>query len=550
MSDAGTAGPDAWWRYGVVYQVYPRSFQDGNGDGVGDLAGIRERLDYFVDLGVDAIWISPIFRSPMADFGYDVADYCDIDPLFGTLAQFDDLLADAHARGLKLILDFVPNHTSADHPWFIESRRSRDSALRDYYLWRDPTADGGPPNNWRSNFGGSAWTFDATSGQYYYHAFLPEQPDLNWCNPAVREQMFEVMRFWLRRGVDGFRVDVIWHLIKDQEFRDNPLNPDWGADHPESHALLPVYSADRPELMAIIRQMREVVSAFDTGQGSRILIGEIYLPLERLVAYYGPDETGALLGVHLPFNFLLIGAHWQAGSLAALINRYEGALPPGGWPNWVLGNHDKPRIASRVGERLAALAAMLLLTLRGTPTIYYGDEIGMSDVEIPRDRIRDPAELREPGKGQGRDPQRTPMQWSDCPGAGFTSGTPWLPLGPDYRHRNVENAVADPQSMLALHRELLSLRRREAALHAGEIEAVRADGDCLSFERIHGGSRLRVELNFGDQPVAAVAAPLGEVLLTTARFDGAAICDVAPAQAAVERPGPLQPFEGRVLRIG
>ena len=360
-------------------QIYPRSFQDSDGDGIGDLGGIIERLDYLTWLGVDAVWLSPIFPSPMADFGYDIADYTDIDPLFGSMEDFDRLLEAVHARDLKLILDLVPNHTSDRHPWFEESRSSRENPKRDWYLWKDPAPDGGPPTNWRSVFGGSAWQYDDTTGQYYYHAFLKEQPDLNWRNPEVRDAIFDVMRFWLDKGVDGFRVDVMWHLLKDEQLRDNPPNPDYHPDQPDHARFIPAFSEDQYEVHTIVEQMRAVTDAYD----DRVLIGEIYLPIPRLVAYYGPEGRGA----HLPFNFQLILLPWDARRIDAAISKYEGALPPDGWPNWVLGNHDKPRIASRVGRAQARVAAMLLLTLRGTPTLYYGDEIGMQNVAVPPERV-------------------------------------------------------------------------------------------------------------------------------------------------------------------
>src|SRR6185369_4869433 len=408
-----------WWQTGIIYQIYPRSFQDSNGDGVGDLPGIIERLPYLSNLGVDAIWLSPIFVSPMADFGYDISDYRAIDPLFGSMDDFDRLLTQAHARGLKVLLDFVPNHTSDQHAWFRESRASRNNAKRDWYIWRDPAPGGGPPNNWHSEFGGSAWQLDPATGQYYYHAFLAAQPDLNWRNPAVREAMHDVLRFWLKRGVDGFRVDVIWHLMKDEHFRDNPANPGFRETDPPHRRVLPLYTADRPEIHEVVRELRAVIDEFP----ERVLIGEIYLPIERLVAYYGRDLRGA----HLPFNFTLLETAWQARAIAGLIEQYEGALPAGGWPNWVLGNHDRPRVASRVGAAQAGVAAMLLLTLRGTPTLYYGDELGMQQVAIAPEQVRDPFEKNVPGMGQGRDGCRTPMQWDGSPGAGFTDSVPWLP---------------------------------------------------------------------------------------------------------------------------
>jgi alpha-glucosidase len=498
-----------WWQTGVIYQVYPRSFQDNNNDGIGDLRGIAQRLPYLAELGVNAIWLSPIFPSPMADFGYDISDYTDIDPQFGALADFDDLLAAAHAHGLKVILDLVPNHTSDQHPWFRESRSSRQNPKREWYIWRDPAADGGPPNNWLSVFGGGAWQHDEATGQYYYHAFLAAQPDLNWRNPQVRAAIYDVMRFWFRRGVDGFRVDVIWHLIKDDAFRDNPLNPDFRPDEPQHHSLIPLYTADRPEVHDVIAEMRRVADEF----ADRLLIGEIYLPLERLVAYYGRD----LDGVHLPFNFSLISTSWHAPSIAALIGEYEAALPAHGWPNWVLGNHDRPRIAGRVGPEQARIAAVLLLTLRGTPTVYYGDEIGMEQVAIPPDRIRDPAGRNVPG--QARDGCRTPMQWDAGIYAGFSAAEPWLPVGADLVTHNVAAQRQDPTSIYHLHRRLIALRRERKALLFGRYGAVQADGDLLVFTRELADERLLIALNLGGEPTTARAAAgewAGRLLLSSA----------------------------------
>jgi alpha-glucosidase len=396
-----------WWQRGIVYQVYPRSFQDTNGDGVGDLPGITRRLEYLRDLGVDAVWISPIFPSPMADFGYDVSDYCAIDPLFGTLADFDALVAAAHRRNIKIILDYVPNHTSDQHPWFVDARSGKSSSHRDWYIWSDPKPDGSPPNNWLSVFGGSAWQLDRASGQYYYHAYLKEQPDLNWRNPAVQSAMLEVLRFWFERGVDGMRIDALRQIVKSARFEDNPPNPDWLPGRDPYTSLLPSFTTDQPEGMEIVARFRGHADAFP----DRVLIGELWLPIERLVAYYGKDGSG----LHLPFNFHLILTAWHARAIATLVERYEAALPPGAWPNWVLGNHDRSRIASRVGPAQARVAAMLLLTLRGTPTLYQGDEIGMVDVAIPPDAVQDPAERNVPGLGLGRDPERTPMHWDDSP---------------------------------------------------------------------------------------------------------------------------------------
>ncbi|MEO9101593.1 MAG: alpha-amylase family glycosyl hydrolase [Burkholderiaceae bacterium] len=539
---------DDWWKHGIVYQIYPRSFQDSNADGIGDLDGIATRLDYLQGLGVDAIWISPIYPSPMADFGYDVADYCDVDPMFGTLVDFEALMADAHARGLKVILDYVPNHTSDQHPWFQLSRSARDNPKRDWYLWRDPAADGGPPNNWLSNFGGPAWTFDEATGQYYSHSFLKQQPDLNWRKADVRAAMYEVMRFWLRRGVDGFRIDVLYHVLKDAKFRDNPPNPNWQPGDESSHRVLPVRTTDLPEMQQIVREMRQVTDEFSTPQSSRILIGELYLPIERLVRYYGCNDgntDGVLSGVQLPFNFHLIGAPWQAEAIGQLVQQYEAALPAGAAPNWVLGNHDKPRIASRVGADNARLAAMLLLTLRGTPTLYYGDEIGMQDVEIAPDEVQDPFEKNEPGKGLGRDPERTPMQWTPAaPHAGFTQGTPWLRLADDWRDRNVERQDAMPTSMLTLYRALIALRRAQAPLNRGDYERIEHEGlpaDVLAYARSYEGRRLVVLLNFseGMQTVGADRLPAGSTVLVSTH----AVREEATIGISID----LRAFEGVVV---
>jgi alpha-glucosidase len=408
-------------------------------------------------------------------------------------------------------VDFVPNHTSDQHPWFRESRASRGSPRRDWYLWRDPAPGGGPPNNWLAVFGGSAWAWDGVTRQYYYHAFLAEQPDLDWRTPAVREAMHDVLRFWLARGVDGFRVDAIHHLFEDAALRDNPPNPDHRAGDEPYAALLGTHTLDLPEVHDAIAGMRRVLDEY----GDRVMITEAYLPMERVVRYYGEGGRGA----HLPFNFQLIELPWEARRIAAAIDAYEAALPPGGWPNWVLGNHDRARVASRVGAAQARVAAMLLLTLRGTPTLYQGDEIGMEDVPIPPDRVQDPWELNVPGLGLGRDPERTPMQWSAAPNAGFTTGTPWLPVAADHARRNVEAARADATSILTLHRRLVALRRAEPALAVGSYAPVRAEGDLLAYVREHAGRRFLVALNLGGAPAAldlAGAGLRGRVALSTA----------------------------------
>jgi len=501
---------DIWWRNGVFYQIYPRSYQDSNGDGVGDIRGIIERLLYVSALGVDAVWLSPIFPSPMADFGYDISDYSGIDPLFGAMSDFDALVSAVHAAGIKLILDLVPNHTSDQHPWFIESRGSRENPKRDWYLWRDPRPDGGAPNNWMSEFGGSAWEFDAASGQYYYHAFLAQQPDLNWRNRQVRAAIYDVMRFWMRRGVDGFRVDVIWHLIKDDQFRDNPPNPDFRIGRPPHESLLPRYTADQQEIHGVVAEMRGVIDEFD----DRVLIGEIYLPFERLVAYYGKELSGA----HLPFNFALLSAAWNARAIEKIVAEYEAALPHGAWPNWVLGNHDRPRIASRVGPAQARVAAMLLLTLRGTPTLYYGDEIGMHQVAIAPEQVQDPFEKNVPGIGVGRDGCRTPMQWDATPQAGFSTAQPWLPLPDDHAHENAANLGADRQSILCLYSALIKLRKQTPALVSGAYVPIGAKGELLLYKRQDDEGSILIALNLGGEPVSARSDTIGlggEILLST-----------------------------------
>jgi alpha-glucosidase len=501
---------NSWWQNGIFYQIYPRSFQDSNADGVGDLAGIVNRLPYLRELGIDAIWLSPVFPSPMADFGYDISAYTGIDPLFGTMEDFDALVMAAHEAGLKIILDLVPNHTSDQHPWFIEARESRDNPKRDWYLWRDPKPDGSAPNNWLSEFGGSAWTLDETTGQYYYHAFLAQQPDLNWRNPEVREAIYDVMRFWLRKGIDGFRVDVIWHLIKDAEFRDNPPNPHYHDGRPPHETVLTQYSTDQPEVHDVVAEMRRVTEEFD----ARVLIGEIYLPLQRLVAYYGNDLRGA----QMPFNFALISTLWSARSIEKIIGDYEKALPPGAWPNWVLGNHDRPRVASRVGLEQARVAAMLLLTLRGTPTLYYGDEIGMHQVAIAPDQVHDPFEKNVPGIGVGRDGCRTPMQWNATRNAGFSVATPWLPLASDFAQENVVNLDADTGSILTLYRALIQLRKQLPQLTSGSYEPVAAQGDLLLYRRRAEGEALIIALNLGAEPASVTSSAIGfgnEILMST-----------------------------------
>jgi alpha-glucosidase len=485
-----------------VYQIYPRSFQDSTGDGVGDLPGITQRLDYLSNtLGVDAIWLSPIYPSPMHDFGYDVADYCDIHPLFGTLADFDHLLEETHRRGLKMILDLVPNHTSDEHPWFVESRSSRDNPKRDWYIWRDPAPDGGVPNNWLSHFGGPAWTLDEKTRQYYLHQFVKQQPDLNYRNPDVLKAMLDSMRFWLDRGVDGFRVDVIGLMMKDPLFRDEPPNPDWDGIAPFA-SLKHIYTANLPEVHDLIREMRILLDSYD----DRMMVGETYMPNDELMKFYGtPDQKEC----HLPFNFQLIRAKWDAAGVHKMVDDYEAVLPSDAWPNWVLGNHDQHRLATRVGPSQARVANMLLLTLRGTPTCYYGDELGIENVPIPPEKIQDPPAVNQPEIAHivGRDPERTPMQWDDSANAGFAAPDVkelWLPLAPDYKETNVDSELKDPRSMLNFYRNLLACRKSSPALLWGNYQSVelgsaQAQANCFVFTRQADEEHVLVALNFSSQ---------------------------------------------------
>jgi alpha-glucosidase len=502
-------GPE-WWREGVFYQVYPRSFADSNGDGIGDLPGITSRLDHLNgrpdSLGIDAIWISPFYPSPQADFGYDVADYCDVDPQFGTLADFDDLLAGAHERGIRVIVDLVPNHTSDQHPWFAESRSSRSNPKRQWYVWADPGPDGGPPNDWRSVFRrvqGPAWTLDSRTGQYYLHSFLPQQPDLNWRNPEVREAFEGVMRFWLDRGVDGFRIDVAHKTVKPAELVGVPV-PENPRGRPD---LTP--PADELELHEVIRTWRRLLDEYD----DRMAVGEVVvMDADRFVRFYGEraDE------LHLAFNFMFLRAPWAATAFREHVETFERLLPPEAWPDYTLSNHDNPRAASRyaprgdldAGRRRARLAALMLLTLRGTPFVYYGEEIGMADGPIPAGRVVDVA---------GRDPCRTPMQWDASAGAGFTTAADaWLPINPEAARVNVAAQRDDPRSMLTFYRALLRERRASPALRRGSYRSVRAPRGVFAYARSVEGEHRLVALNLGRRP-AAVSIPdgIGSLRLST-----------------------------------
>jgi alpha-glucosidase len=507
---------EPWWKSAVVYQIYPRSFCDTNGDGVGDIEGIRRRLDHLAWLGVDTLWLSPIYRSPMKDYGYDVADYCDVDPLFGSLADFDRLLAEAHARGLRVLLDWVPNHTSDQHPWFLESRASRHSPKRSWYVWRDGTPDR-PPNNWRAAFTprGPAWTWDAGTRQWYLHLFLPEQPDLDWRNPEVVAAMHATLRFWLDRGVDGFRVDVVHALGKD------PALPDLPADM----AAVPMCVLnDHPSTHAILRGLRGVLDAYP---GDRVMVGEVYLLSTAKVApYYGSGDE-----LQLAFNFPPLYAAWDAGAWRAAIDEVVTELDPrAAWPTWVLSNHDNPRHRTRYGsEARARAAAVLLLTLRGTPFLYAGEELGLEDAVVPPERVRDPG---------GRDGCRAPIPWTRAADHGWGVTDAWLPWPPEAGARNAEALREDAGSILHLYRRLLAARRGSSALRLGTWTPLPTPAGVLGYERASGNDRRGVFVNFTSAParLAFDGAWAVEVASDGVGEGGAFAGSVGADQAVVLRP--------------
>lgn len=487
-----------WWKTSIIYQIYPLSFKDTNNDGKGDLRGIIEKLDYLNDgteksLGVDAIWLSPIYKSPMTEGGYDVSDYLKIDYVFGSEEDFDELISKAHERSMRVLMDFVPNHTSIEHPWFKEARSSRDNPKRDWYIWKDPKPDGSPPNNWLSVFGGPAWSFDAKMGQYYLHSFLPEQPELNWRNTEVINEMQKVLEFWMKRGVDGFRTDALYLLIEDDEFRDEPPNPDYkpGKDNPYD-SLLHIYTNVQPDIVPSITKFCTVLGK----EKGKLMIGEMDI--------LSPDELLKFQRVcteelYLPFNFNLIKLEWNARAYREFIDRYDGQLGEGNWPNYVLGNHDQKRVASRIGKDVAKVAAMLQLTLRGTPFIYYGEEIGMENTPISGDQVKDPWEKNVPGLGLGRDPERTPMQWSKNKFAGFSESKPWLPVNPNYKTVNVEEEEKESKSMFSLYKKLIWYRRESTPLLHGSYSSLDSGAEkVFAFIRTKGDKSVLIVLNFSN----------------------------------------------------
>jgi alpha-glucosidase len=513
-TDARDAGAPPWWRAGVLYQVYPRSFADADGDGQGDLEGVLQRLDHLAWLGVDGIWLSPITPSPQADWGYDVADYVDVDPSFGTLDDLDRLVEEAGRRGIRVLLDLVPNHTSDRHPWFVDARSSREAEHHDWYVWADGR-DGGPPNNWRSSFGGSAWTWDERIGRYYLHNFLPEQPDLNWWNPAVADAFDEILRFWLGRGVAGFRIDVAHGVVKDRELRDDTVADE--RDHPRvrRHGLRSDFSMNRPEVHDVFKRWRRLAD----GSGG-VLLGETWvMDVEALARFYGDGEDELHLALNVPFVLSSPGPEMRE-----VVERTEALLPPEAWPLWNGSNHDAGRLATRWcdgDDRRIRAALTTLLTLRGTPLLYQGDEIGLEDVEVPHDRLRDPVGIRHWPEDRGRDPCRTPMHWSSEANGGFAppGAEPWLPVG-DVAACNVADQRADAGSILHLTRDLIALRRERADLRNGAWTPLETPNGVWGWRRGHGTTVL---LNHDDREVEVPGAD-GRILLGTDRArDGGAI---------------------------
>lgn len=550
-----------WYKHAVVYQIYPRSFKDSNGDGIGDLGGIIEKLDYLNDgtdksLGVDAIWLNPIYKSPQKDFGYDVSDYSDIDPVFGDLKIFDKLVSEAHRRGIKVIMDFVPNHTSSEHPWFIESRSSRDNPKRDWYIWREGKGNN-PPNNWLSVFGGSAWEHDKKTSQYYMHSFLADQPDLNWRNKEVRDEMLNVLKFWLARGVDGFRTDALYHLIKDNQFRDDPPNPNYipGKDEPYN-SLLHTMSAGRPELFDVADLMCSTLGK----EGGRFMVSESDLSVSELPQFYKACANK----LHAPFNFNFINLPWDAREYKKIVDDFELSLGPDDVPNYVLGNHDRPRVATRLGtlrrgspqkdsldatrdklgqagralrsgsgQARARLAVMLILTLRGMSFIYYGDELGMEDAVIPSEKHLDKV---------GRDPERTPMQWDSSRFSGFSRVKPWLPFFSNPSRDNVESESRDGQSMLNLYRSLIHFRKKSPALSDGVYRTMESGNkEVFAFTREHPNERALIVLNFSDKE-QKVSCATGNAKVVCSSY-----LDKAPGVSIDTRGCTLRPYEGYVF---
>ncbi|MDQ3114604.1 MAG: alpha-amylase family glycosyl hydrolase [Actinomycetota bacterium] len=513
---AGSPTP-AWWQGAVIYENHLPSLRDGNGDGIGDLDGLTQSLDYLsTTLGIDAVWVGPFFRSPLLDQGYDVADYTQVEPVFGSMESFDRLVAEAHLRGVKIIVDYIPNHTSDQHPWFVESRSSRTSPKRDWYVWRDARPGGGVPNNWTSEAGGSVWEWDQPSGQYYLHSHLIQQPDLNWRNDEVRAALLDVLRFWLDRGADGVRIDVAHMLMKDPQLRDNPEAPEGNANpfdlqHPDFGTQLHQFDRRHPDTQGTLAEIRAVVADYP----GVVTIAEIEaMSWPDWAAYYGPE----LDGMHLPFPFRLLETPWRADLLRAELVGLYASLPPGAWPIVALGNHDRIRLATRLGPEQARVAAVLLLTLAATPCLLYGDELGLVDQPVPIELQRD--YFARASGGVSRDPTRTPMPWDDGPNFGFSSAPGadlWLPVASNGSEVNVQAQLRDPGSSLSLYRHLLRTRTQRPVLRHGSIEFITdpSDRDVLAYARRTSDDHVVVALNLSSMPTAVDVGAAGEVLICT-----------------------------------
>lgn len=530
-----------WSEVNGIYQIYPRSFKDTDGDGVGDISGIVEKIDYLKggasSLGIDAVWLSPFFPSPMKDFGYDVSNYCDVDPLFGSLEDIDALISEAHKRDLLVMIDFVPNHTSSEHPWFKEALKSKVSDKRRYYIFRDPLDDGSPPNNWLSVFGGSAWEYDKSSGQYYLHSFLKEQPDLDWSNPSVQAEMRDILRFWFDRGIDGIRADAIRWMGKNTNFIDDPINDAYREGQDPYHSVEHKYSRFSPELNEYLHVMTEVAREYE----NKIIIFEDHLdtlsPIESQVRrIYSIDPS-----VSAPFNFQAMHIDASARSFSAMITNYQDFLPENARAYYCFSNHDESRVATRFGGDMAPMMAVLQFTLPGTPVLYYGQELGMTDATIHFDEIRDPFELRVPGKGLGRDPQRTPMQWDASSNAGFTfSDKTWLPVEQNYAGNNVALQQSNPNSLFALHAALLRLRNKYPVLQTGTYEHVSTDESVFMYTLRSELESFVVAINFSENTTSREVVRGGMIVVSAQNPElvGGITLDVLE----------LMSFEGIVIR--
>ncbi|MFH1188439.1 MAG: alpha-amylase family glycosyl hydrolase [bacterium] len=530
-----------WSREAIVYHIYTRSFKDTNADGNGDIAGIIEKLDYLNDgtkdsLGINTIWLSPIYQSPLHDGGYDISDFKKIDPIFGDDDTFDRLITEAHKRGIRILMDFVPNHTSSSHQWFQESRSSDKNPKRDWYIWHAPK-NNGLPNNWLSVFGGSAWELDSATNEYYLHTFFKEQPDLNWKNQDVRAAMIDNIHFWLNRGVDGFRTDSICHLLYDEQFRDDPLNPRYNPkiDLPYNK-FLHTRSNENIDLPDIIQTFCEVLG----NRKKSFMVSEAYINIPEMGRLYRACNNH----LHAPFNFHLMSLPWNAQQYRIYIDTFESSLTDVDWPVYVLGNHDKPRVATRLGKNKARLTAMLLLSLRGMPFIYYGDEIGMENIDIPLEQCHDPLTERKLANQSNRDAARTPMQWSPKPFAGFSTHTPWLPIASNFQTCNVKTECENVKSLFNVYRSLINIRRKSKALTHGTYQSlVLPQKDVFTFIRETKNEKMLITLNFSDKSqLITLHYPKGTLICTT-------YLDQDTPTSINLQAFTLRPLEGYIIRI-